>query len=138
MRKNNSKLNFTKNHWTSWFFRKRLKISKCSIPLGWLGKCSKSKVKPLSYFWANLETFLQISPNQEFFFKNPALWLFYLCSPLTSCKKIRKIPGAISKKIELPTNQPINYQQHWFYRTWLMPVQQNKVLNDIVLDEFCV
>ena len=37
---------------------------------------------------------------------------------------------AVSKKTALPTNQPTNqptnyYQQHWFYRTWLTPVQLN-------------
>ena len=55
------------------------------------------------WFWANLETFLQISLNQEFFSK------IQLChfsnSPLTSCKKflelfLRKLPYQ-------PTNQPI-------------------------------
>ena len=47
MRKNNSKLNFTKNRRASWFSRGRQKISECSILLGRLGECSKSKVTPL-------------------------------------------------------------------------------------------
>ena len=59
------------------------------------------------WFWANLENFSRISPNQKFF-KNPALSLFYLYSPLTSCKKIRKILRAVSEKTVLPTNQPNN------------------------------
>ena len=44
MWKSNSKLNFTKNHWVSWFSCGLLKISKCSISLAWLGECSKIKV----------------------------------------------------------------------------------------------
>ena len=47
MRKNNSKLNFTKNRWASWFSCGWLKISKCSISLVQLEECSKSKVTPL-------------------------------------------------------------------------------------------
>ena len=38
MRKNNSKLNFTKHHQASWFSRGWLKISKCSISLARLGE----------------------------------------------------------------------------------------------------
>ena len=48
------------------------------------------------------------------FFKNAALSLLYLCSPLTSCKKIRKIVRAVFEKTALPTNptnQPTNYYQ---------------------------
>ena len=47
MRKNNSKLNFTKNHRANWFSCGWLKISKCSISLAPLDECSKSKVKLL-------------------------------------------------------------------------------------------
>ena len=47
MRKNNSKLNFMKNRQASWFSHGRLKISKCSNSLAWLGECWKSKVTPL-------------------------------------------------------------------------------------------
>ena len=48
--KNNSKLNFKKNRWASWFSRRWLKISKCSISLAWLRECSKSKVTPLHVY----------------------------------------------------------------------------------------
>ena len=44
MRKNNIKLNFTKNHRVSWFSCGRLIISKCSISLARLDEYSKSKV----------------------------------------------------------------------------------------------
>ena len=47
MRKNNSKLNFTKNCRASWFSRKRQKISKYSISLAWLGQWSRSTITPL-------------------------------------------------------------------------------------------
>ena len=49
MRKDNTKLKFTKNCCASWFSLGWLKISKCSISLTRLGKCSKSKVRPLWY-----------------------------------------------------------------------------------------
>ena len=42
------------------------------------------------------------------FFRNQALWLFYLCSLLTSCKKVRKLLIAVSVKTALLTNQPTN------------------------------
>ena len=73
---------------------------------------------------ANLETFSQISPNKEFFSKI-RLWLFYLYSPLTSCKKSEKFLEPFLRKLRYqPTNQPTNYyQQHQFYRSWLTPVQ---------------
>ena len=54
MRKNNSKLNFTKNRGASWFSRGRLKISKCSISLARLGECSKRKVTPLNIIYWSL------------------------------------------------------------------------------------
>ena len=64
------------------------------------------------WFWANLETFSRISPNQEFFSKI-RLSLFYLYSPLTSCKKSEKFLRVVSEKTALPTNQPTTYyQQH--------------------------
>ena len=44
MRKNNSKLNFTKKCWASWFSCGQLKISKCSISLTRLGECSKRRL----------------------------------------------------------------------------------------------
>ena len=58
------------------------------------------------WFWANLENFSRISPNQKFF-KKPDLLLFYLYSLLSSCKKIRKILRVVSEKTVLPTNQPL-------------------------------
>ena len=48
LRKNNSKLKFTKNRRASWSSRGRLKISKFSISLVWLGECSKIKIIPLN------------------------------------------------------------------------------------------
>ena len=75
------------------------------------------------WFWANLETFSRISPNQNFFFKNPALWLFYLYSPLTSCKKSEKFLKPFQRKLRY---QPTNcYQQHRSYKTSLTSVQKN-------------
>ena len=56
------------------------------------------------WFWANLETFSRISPDQEFFFKNPALWLFHLYNPLTSCKKSDKSVEPFLRKLHY---QPI-------------------------------
>ena len=59
------------------------------------------------WFWTNLETFSRISPNQEFFFKNPFLWLFYFYSRLTSCQKSKKsLDPFLSKLPYQPTNQP--------------------------------
>ena len=61
------------------------------------------------WFWTNLETFSRISPNQEIFFKNPALWLFYLYIPLTSCKKSGKSLQPFLRKLRYqPTNQQFN------------------------------
>ena len=61
-----------------------------------------------NWFWTNLETFSRISPNQDFFFKNPALWLFYLYSPLISCKKSEKSLLPLLRKLRYqPTNQLI-------------------------------
>ena len=43
------------------------------------------------------------------FSKNPAQWLFYLYSPLTSCKKSKKSFEPFLRKLRYqPTNQPIN------------------------------
>ena len=43
------------------------------------------------------------------FSKNPALWLFYLYSLLTSCKKSKKSFEPFLRKLRYqPTNQPIN------------------------------
>ena len=58
-------------------------------------------------FCANLETFWQISPNQEFFFKSPAVSLLYLYSLLTSCKISEKFLEPFLTKLRYqPTNQP--------------------------------
>ena len=74
---------------------------------------------------ANLERFSRIPPNQEFFFKNPALSLFCLYSPLTSCKKLEKSLEPFLRKLS-PTNQPTNYyQQNQLYRNWLTPIQKS-------------
>ena len=67
------------------------------------------------------------SINKSFFNSNK------ICYPLTIIIVLdRRWRGvrAVSKKTALPTNQPTNqptnyYQQHWFYRTWLTPVQLN-------------
>ena len=69
------------------------KISKCVIP-GYLGD-----------FFANIS-------RSRIFFKNPALWLFYLYRPLTSCKKSEKSLRPFLRKLRYqptkqPTNQPI-------------------------------
>ena len=49
---------------------------------------------------------LRISPN-HFFFLNRALSLFYLYSPLTSCKKSEKCLEPFLRKLRYqPTNQP--------------------------------
>ena len=53
MRKNNSKLNFTKNRRTSWFSHGRLKMS-----LAWLGECWKSKVIALNSWCKQLIDFV--------------------------------------------------------------------------------
>ena len=76
------------------------------------------------WFWANLETFSRISPNQDFFSKIRLSFL-YLYSPLTSCKKSEKSLEPFLRKLRYQlTNQPTNYyQHHQFCRTWLMPVQ---------------
>ena len=81
-------------------------------------------------FWANMETFSRISPNQELFFKKPALWLFCLYSPLTSCEKSQKSLQPLLRKLRYqPTNQPTNYyQQHRSY------VYIHKICFDYSLD----
>ena len=48
-------------------------------------------------------------------------------------QKIRKILGAVSKKTELPTNQPTNYyQQHRSNRTSLTPVQLKDIMKKYI------
>ena len=53
MKKNNSKLNFTKNRRTTWFSHGRLKMS-----LAWLGECWKSKVIALNSWCKQLIDFV--------------------------------------------------------------------------------
>ena len=65
------------------------KISRCLI-LGYFG-----------------DLFANISKSR-IFFKNPTLSLFYLYSPLTSCKKSEKSLEPFLRKLRYqPTNQPI-------------------------------
>ena len=73
--------------------------------------------------WRPFHEYLQIKN----FFKNPVLPLFYLHSPLASCKKSEKsLQPFLKKQRYQSTNQPANYhQQHRFYRTLLTPVQKN-------------
>ena len=59
--------------------------------------------QPTNQCWFG-ELFANISKSR-IFFKNPALWLFYLYSPLTSCKKIRKNLRAVCEKTALPNNK---------------------------------
>ena len=79
------------------------------------------KVSDFGLIWRRFRKYLQ------FFFKNPALSLFYLYSPLTSCKKSEKFLEPFLRKLcYQPTNQPTNYyQQNRLYRTWLTPVQKS-------------
>ena len=86
------------------------------------------KVSDFGSIWRSFREYLQI---KIFFKKNLALWLFYLYSPLTSCKKSEKCLEPFLRKLRYqPTNQPTSYyQQHQFYRTWLTPVQQKIVKN---------
>ena len=68
---------------------------------------------------ANLETFWRISPNQYFFFKNRALQLFYLYSPLTSCKKSEKCLELFLRKLcYQTTNQPITNNTNFIGPGW--------------------
>ena len=65
-----------------------------------LGKTNDSifRKSPKTLFWATLGLFghfLPIFENMRIFPKNPALSLFYIYGPLTSCKKLEK------------TNEPI-------------------------------
>ena len=60
------------------------------------------------WFWANLEPFFVNISETRIFFKNPALWHFYLYSPLTSCKKSLKSLEPFLRKLHYQlTNQPI-------------------------------
>ena len=76
------------------------------------------------WFWA----IFAIVSKSRIFFKNPALPLFYLHSPLTSCKISEKsFERFLRKQRCQPANQPTYYyQQHRSYRTSLMPVQKKE------------
>ena len=63
------------------------------------------EVSDFGLIWRRFREYLQII---IFFFKNPALWLCYLYSPLTSCKKSEKsLEPFLRKLCYEPTNQPI-------------------------------
>ena len=81
------------------------------------------KVYNFGLIWRLFREYLQINS----FFKNLALWLFYLRSPLTSCKKLEKSLQPFLRKLRYqPTNQPTNYYQHHrSFRTSLTPVQKD-------------
>ena len=78
------------------------------------------KVSDFGLIWRPFLEYLQIKN----FFKNPAPSLFYLYSPLTSCKKSEKSFKPFLRKLRY---QPTNYyQQHRCYRSSLTPVKWNK------------
>ena len=77
--KKNSKLNFTKNRQGSCFSHRRLKISKWSISLAQLNKCSKTKVIPLiSLATYNLQ--LNYLPMTNLCFQPYMILIFQLVS----------------------------------------------------------
>ena len=80
----------------------------------------KISVSDFGLIWRLFCENLQI---KKFFFKNPALSLFYLYSPLTLCKISEKSFEPFLRKLRhQPTKQPTSYyQQHRSYRT--SPVQ---------------
>ena len=66
---------------------------------------SKLQIFLKNRFHSNLET----SKNSKSKIKNPALSLFYIYSPLTSCKKSGKsLEPFLRKLCYQPTNQPTN------------------------------
>ena len=95
------------------------------------------------WFWANLETFLQISPNQEFFFKSPGLWLFYLYSPLTSRKKSEKSFELFLRKLRYqPTNQSITNNTdiigpHWYWSNKISILVNNSNSTSVFFKQTC-
>ena len=61
------------------------------------------KVSEFGLIWRPFHKYLKMKN----FFKNPAVWLFYLYSPLTSCKKSEKSLEVFLRKLRYqPTNQP--------------------------------
>ena len=88
---------------------------------------------------ANLETFSWISPNQEFYLKNPALWLFYLYSPLTSCKKSEKsLEPFLRKLCYQPNNQPITKNTVFLEPDWRRSKKQQKKTKPVAARWFCI
>ena len=124
MRKNNTKLSFTKNRRASWFSHGQLKITKCSIWLAWLSECSKNKVIPLNswckqlidfdwkikteIFWAwssyNGHTFIKWQLEILAVDKN-----YCLSTPLHWISKISFIPTVWDSAISAILIQPIVY-----------------------------
>ena len=77
------------------------------LTLGKKTKTNKEKYQS-AWFWANLETFSRISPNQELFSKIRLLH-FSTFTVLTSCKKSEKSLGPLLRKLcYQPSNQPTN------------------------------
>ena len=90
-------------------------------------KISKSNISKLQFFFwkigfiqikGHIQYELQVKNQKKSFepflrkiskcliFKNPALWLFYIYSPLTSCKKSEKFLEPFLRKLRYePTNQ---------------------------------
>ena len=64
-----------------------------------------TKVSDFGLIWRLFREYLQI---KNFFFKILALWLFYLCSPLTSFKKSEKSLAPFFEKTALTNYQPTN------------------------------
>ena len=92
MRKSNRKVNFTKNRWASLFSRGRLKISKCSISLAWVGECSKSKVTPLL-----LHTIIYVSKYfQGLFLRSQGVTIFIYIQIVVT---LQFLPGEINLMI---------------------------------------
>ena len=81
-----------------------------------------TKVSDFGLIWRLFREYLQI---KNFFFKILALWLFYLCSPLTSFKKSEKSLAPFFEKTALTNYQPTNhYQQQQPCRSLLTQVQK--------------
>ena len=84
---------------------------------------SKLQIFLKNRFHSNWRSYLVLTSGQKP--KNHQsrfLSLFYLYSPLTSCKKSEKSLKPFLRKL---CYQPTNYyQQHRFYWSWLTPVQK--------------
>ena len=92
------------------------------------GRKPKKSLKPFLRkipvcFWANLETFSRIPPNQELFSKIRLCHFSTFIVPLLHAKNQKNHWSRFWENCV--TNQPTNhYQQHRFYKTSLTPVQQ--------------